>query len=146
MIPSGPLERFHRVHGDIVASFAYVREERAMILWPKNRKATPFIVCESAAWKYDEPEYLARVAKEVCSLWGMADSTTTWYRVANIINESLPDLIRMKPYPSRLPEEYPKSPIIGEATLMADGKPIITHPIPATVDPEWEDMVRQDAH
>jgi hypothetical protein len=120
IVLGGPNARFQRVHGDIVASYQYVNDERAMCLWPKHRKSgvTPFIVCDSSAWKYDEPKYLAQQAKVACDLWGFDSSH--WYRIATIIHDGLEDLIRLPP----APEKIITGPSIGDASLILDGQKI----------------------
>ena len=50
-----------RQHGDLVVVYSWVNEERATVLLPAFRPAGPwYIVLESAAFKYDDPAYLAR--------------------------------------------------------------------------------------
>jgi hypothetical protein len=118
VILGGPNARFRRVHGDIVASYQYVNDERAMVLWPLHRKGVPaFIVCDSAAFKYDDPKYLAAQALKCAEMWGMESSSTVWFRVATIIHEGLSDLIRLPP----LPAGKVSGPVIGEASLRMNG-------------------------
>jgi hypothetical protein len=118
IILGGPNSRFQRVHGDIVASYQYVNGERAMILWPRHRKGVPaFIVCDSAAFKYDDPKYLASQGRKCAEMWGMESSATVWFRVATIIHEGLGDLIRLPPEPVQVVS----GPVIGEASLRMNG-------------------------
>jgi hypothetical protein len=109
-----------RRHGDILAIYTWVNDERALVLMPARRAqgAPWFIVCESAAYKYDDASYLARQASQAARVLGMDETTSTWYRIANIIIEGLPDLIRMPTAP--IPELQRHA--IGEMKLMADGK------------------------
>lgn len=109
-----------RVHGDILAIYTWVNDERALVLMPARRaQGSPwFIVCESAAYKYDNPRYLAQQAAKAAEVLGMDETTSTWYRIATIIHDGLPDLIRMPSAP--LPELQRHA--IGEMKLMADGK------------------------
>lgn len=108
-----------RQHGDITAIFSWVNDERAMVLLPTYRPGAPwYIVCESAAWKYDEPAYLARQCVTACDVLGIEPNTANWSRIASIINESLPDLIRM---PSAPPAEYLRGSF-GHMELRADGQ------------------------
>ena len=74
-----------------------------MVLIPALRApGSPwFIVCESAAWKYDDPHYLARQAAKAAEVLGMDETTSSWYRIATLIHEGLPDLIRMPSRPRR---------------------------------------------
>ena len=123
MILGGPNARFQRVHGDIVCSYQYVQDERAMVLWPRFRKGVPaFIVCDSSAWKYDDELYLAQQAKTVSDLWGEAADSKRWFQIAKIIHDGLQDLVRLPPAP--LVPIGPKGDVIGEAALRANGKTI----------------------
>lgn len=112
----------HKAHivGDILVILTWVNDERALVLMPAHRaKGSPwFIVCESAAYKYDNPNYLAQQAAQAASVIGMDETTSTWYRVADLIMNYLPDLIRM---PSA-PEPEKMAHAIGEMKLMADGQ------------------------
>lgn len=108
-----------RQHGDVLAIYTWVNDERALVLMPARRaQGSPwFIVCESASWKYDDPQYLAQQARKAAEVLGMDETTSTWYRIAKIIIEGLPDLIRMPSAP--LPD---LGSAIGEMKLMADGE------------------------
>lgn len=121
-----------RLHGDILAIYTWVNDERAMVLMPAKRAqgAPWFIVCESAAWKYDDPHYLARQAAKAAEVLGMDETTGTWFRIANIIIEGLPDLIRM---PSSREDEI-VGRAVGEMHLKADGKVIHSDLIRDTVE------------
>lgn len=135
----GKNARFQRVHGDVVASYQYINGERAMALWPKIRKmhSAAFIVCDSAAWRYNPdyprsewlgergellcgPLYLMQQAQAAAEVMGMDTTKATVIRIAAIIAEGLQDLSRLPP---ARPEE--KKPI-GEATLLVDGDAIVT--------------------
>jgi hypothetical protein len=108
-----------RQHGDITAIYTWVNDERALVLVPTFRKGAPwYIVLESAAWKYDDPVYLARQCVTACEVLGIEPSRSGWVRVGTIINEGLPDLVRMPSAP--LPEFEKGS--FGAMTLRADGK------------------------
>ena len=121
-----------RLHGDILAIYTWVNDERAMVLIPARRaQGSPwFIVCESAAWKYDDPHYLARQAAKAAEVLGMDETTSSWYRIATIIHEGLPDLIRM---PSS-PQEAEVGKAIGEMHLKSDGQIIASDVIRDTVE------------
>ena len=112
---------FHRLHGDILAVYTWVNEERALVLLPAHRSpGSPwYIVCESSAWKYDDPSYLATQSAKAASVLGMDETQGTWLRIATIIHEGLPDLIRMPPAPA--PELGASR---GSLTVRADGEVI----------------------
>lgn len=117
------LRRAHlsRYHGDILAIYTWVNDERALVLMPAFRKGAPwYIVCESAAFKYDDPTYLATQCVKACEVLGLEPSRANWVRVASIIHEGLPDLIRM---PSAPPAEYLRGSM-GAMELRADGQVI----------------------
>ena len=110
-----------RHHGDILAIYTWMNDERALILIPAYRKNTPwFILCESAAYRYDDPIYLARQARKAAEVLGMEESTSTWANIATIIHDGLPDLIRM---PSSPPKEYSRA-AYGTMEVREDGKTI----------------------
>jgi hypothetical protein len=112
----------HKAHivGDILVILTWVNDERALVLMPAHRaQGSPwFIICESAAYKYDNPNYLAQQSAQAARVMGMDETTSTWYRVADLILNYLPDLIRMPSAPD--PEKM--SHAIGEMKLMADGQ------------------------
>lgn len=110
------------VIGDILAILTWVNDERALVLMPAHRAAGApwFIVCESAAYKYDNPQYLARQAAQAASVLGMDETTSTWYRIADLIINYLPDLIRMP----TAPEAEKMGHAVGQMTLKADGQTI----------------------
>ena len=125
----------HHRYGELVAIFTWVNDERALVLLPALRKGAPwFIVCESAAWKWDPDGetmvdtggrpiagkgYVVAQARKAAQVLGM-DHGTTWLKLAAIITEGLPDLVRMPaaPMPSYLKSEF------GRMQLKADGKVI----------------------
>lgn len=110
-----------RVHGDITAIYTWINDERAMVLAPTYRKGAPwYVVMESAAWKYNNPQYLARQCPTACEVLGIEPSTTNWARIASIINDGLPDLVRM---PS-MPIVAPRGDAYGALKLFADGEQI----------------------
>lgn len=90
-----------RLHGDILAIYTWVNDERALVLLPAHRQrgAPWYIVCESAAYKYDDPRYLAQQAAKAADVLGMDETQSTWVRIATIIHEGLPDLVRMPAAP-----------------------------------------------
>lgn len=108
-----------RVHGDLMAVYSWIDDERALFLIPHQRPGAPwYIVKESAAYKYDDPAYLARQCVQACEVLGIEGSKPNWVRVATIINEGLPDLVRMPSAPDR---ELSRA-AIGQMQLRADGE------------------------
>jgi hypothetical protein len=107
-----------RRHGDLMAIYTWINDERALVLVPHLRPGAPwYVVMDSAAWRYDDPRYLAKQCAIACDVLGIEPSQRNWVRVASIINEGLPDLITM---PSAPPPEYERS-AIGAMALMEDG-------------------------
>jgi hypothetical protein len=115
-----------RQHGDLTAIYTYVNDERAIVLVPSRRPGAPwFVVCESAAYTWDDsdPRYVgdvARKALKACDVLGLEPTPTNARRVASIIIDGLPDLIRMPSAPG--PEHYRGS--FGRMELRADGQTI----------------------
>ena len=114
-----------RVHGDIICVFTYIGEddERCMILLPaNNRQCSWFVVCDSAAYKYDDSEngdvYLWQQSILACQHLQIEPTKANIYRIAKIINDGLMDLVQMKPK-----KEYDQERLnIGSVTLKANGE------------------------
>lgn len=115
-----------RQHGDLVAVYSWLNDERALFLIPAQRKGAPwFVVMESAAFSWDDenPQNVAEVARKAmkaCDVLGIEPSARNARRIAGIVIDGLPDLIRM---PSAPPTEYLKTGF-GEMHLSADGERI----------------------
>lgn len=110
-----------RQHGDITAIYTWVNDERALVLVPTYRNGAPwFVVCESAAYKYDSDLYIAKQAIKACEVLGMEPNQANAYRIGSIIEEGLPDLIRIPTRPE-LPVSGKK---YGELKVMANGTQI----------------------
>lgn len=108
-----------RQHGDLLAVYTWVNDERAMVLIPAYRKGSAwYIVCESAAYKYDNPRYLADQCRKAAEVLGMEPSPNNWFKLANIIHEGLPDLIEM---PSEVDAQLSRA-TYGEMQLRENGK------------------------
>lgn len=108
-----------RQHGDLLAVFTWVNDERSLVLIPAFRKGSAwYIVCESAAFKYDNPRYLADQCRKAAEVLGMEPSPNNWYKLATVIHEALPDLIEMPSAPDALLSRAS----YGEMKLLADGK------------------------
>lgn len=113
-----------RQHGDITAIFTWVNDERAMVMVPTFRAGAPwFIVMESAAFTWDDensrnvPE-VVRKSMKACEVLGIEPTPTNCRRIAGIVIDALPDLIRM---PSSPPKEYHRASF-GHMELRADGQ------------------------
>lgn len=107
-----------RQHGDITAIYTWVNDERALVLVPTFRPGSPwFIVCESAAYKYESDLYICKQAIKACEVLGMEPSRPNILRIGSIIEEGIPDLIRI---PTK-PEREVSGKKYGELKLMEDG-------------------------
>lgn len=120
-----------RVHGDITVIFSWLNDERAMFLIPHLRKGAPwYVVCESAAYTWDDmdakniPLVIAKATK-ACEVLGIEPSHWNCRRIAGMVIDGLPDLIRM---PSSPPAEYYR-PSFGSMELRADGEVIAAEDI-----------------
>lgn len=108
-----------RQHGDLLAVYTWVNDERALVLIPALRKGEAwYIVCESAAWKYDNREYLKRQCMKAAEVLGMEPSPNNWIKLATIIHDGLADLISMPTGPDT---ELTRGNY-GHMELRADGK------------------------
>ena len=112
-----------RQHGDITAIYSWINDERAMILIPSHRKGAPwFCVMESASFSWDDEDPrnipgVVRKGTKACEVLGIEPTPHNIRRIASIIIDGLPDLIRMPTAPE--PEKV--SHAIGEMKLMANG-------------------------
>lgn len=117
------LKRAHlwRTHGDLTAVYSWIDDERALFLIPHLRPGAPwYVVKESAAFKYDDVVYLHRQCITACEVLGIEPSRPNWVRVATIINEGLPDLVRM---PTAPPLQRERG-AVGQIQLRENGKVI----------------------
>lgn len=120
-----------RVHGDITVIFSWINDERAMFLIPHLRKGAPwYVVCESAAYTWDDmnPDNIPQVvqkATKACEVLGIEPSPWNCRRIAQMIIDGLPDLIRM---PSAPPTEYHRASF-GNMELRANGHVIASEDI-----------------
>lgn len=96
-----------RVHGDVTAIYTWVNDTRAMVLAATYRPGNPFvpgapvyIILEPNAHAYDDPIQLAHTARAAAKALGLDDSRSSWFKLASIIHEGLPDLIRMPAAPA----------------------------------------------
>jgi len=127
----------HRQHGDLMAIYTWINGERALVLIPHLRPGAPwYVVLDSAAYRYDNPAYLAKQCRVACDVLGIEPSRPNWVRVATIIHEGLPDLIKMPSEPSweRAGRE------IGTLVAKLDGREIATEAV--TVGDQGAEYVR----
>lgn len=113
------IKNAHAAHqyGELIAILTWVNDERALVLMTGKPKSPWFIVCESASFKYDDERYLAAQSRKAAEVLGLEYSTGAWFKIAKIIHDGLPDLIRM---PSAPATEFAKA--FGEMTLKGDGQ------------------------
>lgn len=125
--------RAHRVrqHGDIVAIFTWINDERALVLVPANRPGAPwYVVMESAAYTWDDnqaanrPRIVAKVTK-ACEVLGIEPTGRNLARLGTLICDSLPELIEM---PSAQPPDFHKG-AFGKMELRADGELLLAEDI-----------------
>lgn len=115
-----------RQHGDISVAFTWMNDERCMIIIPAYRMKAPwFVVMESAAYTWDDSNnanipLVARKAAKCCEVLGIEPTPTNCRRIAGIIIDNLPDLIRMPAAPPA--EQYKTSP--GNLELKANGETV----------------------
>jgi hypothetical protein len=115
-----------RQHGDITVIYTWVNDERALVLVPSYRPGAPwYVVMDSAAYTWDDSDpsnvpTVARKAAKACEVLGLEPTAQNSMRVAGIIIDGLPDLIRMPPAPA--PDYHAAS--FGHLELRADGQAI----------------------
>ncbi len=135
-----------RQHGDIAVSFQWVNDEPAMILFPARRSlpgAGAVVICLSAAFKYADARtggptpYLIHFSVQAAQQLGFTNSDTFAARkIAEVIVDSLPDLVDMPPEPQQFNQEQAQA--IGEMAIKIDGETVheseITAPTEAELD------------
>jgi hypothetical protein len=90
-----------------------------MVLLPAYRQNAPwYILQESAAYKYDDDDYLKAQSIVAADVLGMRPVPNNWVKIASIIIEGLPDLIEMPTGPEA--EQYKTS--FGKVALRANGE------------------------
>lgn len=115
-----------REHGDLTAIYTWVNQERALVLVAHRRPGSPwFVVMESASFSWDDSDprnipLVVRKSMKACEVLGIEPTPHNCRRVAGIVIDGLPDLIRM---PSAPPVEFYKTNY-GTLTLKAEGQAI----------------------
>lgn len=77
-----------------------------------------FAIPLSAAWKYNEPEYLMKAAFEIATKLDMFPDQFLINRICDLILNYLPDLVKAKPAAEH------KGQAFGEGELRIDGERI----------------------
>ena len=108
---------FFREVGDMCIAGTWIRnedqedDEPALVILPRYRPPSsvkPCVIGLSAAFKYDNPKYLARAAPHIAKCLGFEDSLQRANKIATLIHDHIPDLVRMPVNPT-------------EAVVVADG-------------------------
>ena len=91
--------------------------EPCLVVMPRYRTigVRPVVIALSAAFRYNDPRYLARAAGFFASSLGFADTITEARKVATVIHDHLLDLLNMPVDPS-------VGLVVGEATVNIDGR------------------------
>lgn len=112
-----------RYHGDIAAVYSWLEDQRALFLVPHLRPGAPwFVVPEPSAyaWNDEDPDTARDVAgraAKACEVLGLEPTTRNAYRIAKIVVEGIPDLIKM---PSKPPDRLGAA--LGEMRALAEGQ------------------------
>lgn len=122
------LRKAHASHyrGDLVVVLSWINDVRALFLIPHIRKGAPWYVIEEPAahfWRDDEPANIPNVAlksKKACEVLGIEPSPTNQTRIIALVNDMIPDLLRM---PSAPPVNYLKQDF-GTMVMREGGKVI----------------------
>lgn len=135
-----------RQHGDIAVSFQWVNEEPAMILFPARRSlpgAGAFVIGLSSAYKYADSRtgaptnYLVQMSVTAAGQLGFSPTDTFAARkIAEVIVDSMPDLIDMPPEPQQFTQEQQAS--IGEMVVKIDGQTVHEAEISAPTEAELD--------
>lgn len=135
----GPKAWKVRQHGDIGVSFQWVNDEPAMILFPARRSiagAGAFVLALSAAFQYADPKtggptpYLIKMSVAAAKQLGFTEMDTFAARkIAEVIVDSLPDLVDMPPEPQQFTQAQQQT--IGEMSIKVDGKVVAEREVTA---------------
>jgi hypothetical protein len=120
-------------YGDVVASFQWVNEEPAIILFPRKKQAFTrgaFVVALSALHQYvnsdgyPNTDYLIPQSAKAADFMGMEVTQFSVKQIADAILDSAEDLVRMPPEPPGMTEKQ-HNQAVGEAKIMVDGKVVL---------------------
>lgn len=91
--------------------------EPCLVLIPRYRTTgfKPVIIALSAAFRYNNPRYLAQVAGTISQSLGFSDDLTTARKIATLIYDHLGDLLNM-------PVDPTVAQVIGSASVEVGGK------------------------
>ena len=113
--------------GDIMRAYHWVSGEPAMVIYPmipRSEGVGAFVVCLSAAFKYDNIRYLVKQSAIAARVIGMDETGHTIRRIGTAIHDGLLDLIKMPPEPQWLKERH-KGEVVGEMEIRANGKTVM---------------------
>ena len=124
--PAIDLSRTHffREVGDLVCVGTWIFNddqedtEPALVILPRFRPPSsvkPCVIGLSAAFKYDNPKYLARAAPHIARCLGFEDSMQRANKIATLIHDHIPDLVRM-------PIDPTQAVVVGEAAVEVGGQ------------------------
>ena len=91
--------------------------EPCLVVIPRYRSTgfKPVVIALSAAYRYNNPRYLAHVASAFAQSLGFEDSLSQARKVATLIHDNLLDLLTMPVDPS-------EATVIGEVTIDQGGR------------------------
>lgn len=115
-----------RRHGDLAVSFQWVNNEPAMCLFNPNKSKSPAVaICLSAAHLYADSKtgapshYLVEKSLAYSDILGSSPR-----KIANVICDSMPDLVDMPPEPDWERIGADKRISIGEVTIHSGGQEV----------------------
>lgn len=95
---------FRRQLGDIILYGTWIGEsvddsEPCLVLISGYRNTKPCCIALSAAYRYDDPNYLLYKSIQFNKDLGFTDNMSNVHRVASVIHDHLQDLIELPPRP-----------------------------------------------
>lgn len=92
-------------------------EEPCLVVIPRYQRNgfKPCVVALSAAYKYNDPRYLARISFAFLSMLGFAQTPSEGHKIASLIHDHLDDLLKMPPNPTT-------TIVVADATIDANGR------------------------
>lgn len=125
MKPALDLTRHYlmRPYGDLVVVGTWIMNndqddyEPCLVVVPRYRKTgfKPCVVALSVAWKYNEPQYLARASQIFTKILGMDDCMSNAHKIGEAIHSHLGDLVKAPPSPTQ-------SIVVADASYTINGK------------------------